>query len=75
MSTRLPAVKPRQLVRVLEKHGWELARIKGSHHIYAHAINPKLIAVPVHQGDLKRGLLAGVLKDAGISRSEFLQLL
>jgi predicted RNA binding protein YcfA (HicA-like mRNA interferase family) len=31
--------------------------------------------VPVHPGDLKRPLVAGVLKDAEISREEFLRLL
>jgi hypothetical protein len=31
--------------------------------------------VPSHPGDVKRPLLAGILKDAGISRDEFLRLL
>jgi predicted RNA binding protein YcfA (HicA-like mRNA interferase family) len=31
--------------------------------------------VPVHTGSLKRGLLARILKDAGVSREEFLELL
>ena len=34
-----------------------------------------LVTVPNHPGDLKRPLLAGILKDAGISREEFLRLL
>lgn len=34
-----------------------------------------LVTVPNHPGDLKRSLLAGILKDAGISREEFLRLL
>lgn len=75
MTERLPAIKPRQLIRVLEHKGWKLHRVKGSHHVFVHPMNPKPITVPVHPGDLKRGLVAGVLKDAGISREEFLKLL
>ncbi|MGH2763855.1 MAG: type II toxin-antitoxin system HicA family toxin [Thermoleophilaceae bacterium] len=73
MSTRLPAVRPRQLIRTLERKGWELVRTRGS--VFAHPDNPKLITVPNHPGDLKRPLVAGILKDAGISRDEFLRLL
>ena len=75
MSSRLPAVRARQLIRVLEKRGWRLERTRGSHRIFTHPDRPNLIAVPVHPGDLKRPLVAGILKDAGISRDDFLKLL
>lgn len=75
MSVRLPAVRPRQLIRILERKGWTRVRTRGSHFVFAHADNPKLITVPNHPGDLKRPLLSGILKDAGISREEFLRLL
>lgn len=74
MSRRLPAVRPRQLVRILERKGWQRVRTKGSHLVFAHPDTPKLVTVP-NPGDLKRPLLAGILKDAGISREEFLRLL
>lgn len=75
MSGRLPAVRPRQLVRVLERKGWTLVRTRGSHLVFAHPDHPRLVTVPNHPGDLKRPLLAGILKDAGISREEFPRLL
>lgn len=37
--------------------------------------NPNLVTVPNHPGDLERPLIAGILKDAGISRDESLRLL
>lgn len=37
--------------------------------------NPKLVTMPNHPGDLRRPLVAGILKDAGISRDRFLRLL
>ena len=75
MSGRLPSVRPRQLVRVLEKKGWKLARSKGSHHHFTRPDSRNVITVAVHAKDLKRGTLSGILADAGIDRDEFLRLL
>jgi predicted RNA binding protein YcfA (HicA-like mRNA interferase family) len=75
VSGRLPSVRPRQLIRVLEKKGWRLARSKGSHHHFTHPKSPNVITVAVHAKDVKRGTLSGVLTDAGIDRDEFLRLL
>jgi predicted RNA binding protein YcfA (HicA-like mRNA interferase family) len=75
VSGRLPSVRPRQLVRVLEKKGWKLARSKGSHHHFTHPDNRNVITVAVHAKGLKRGTLSGILADAGIDRDEFLRLL
>lgn len=75
MSQRLPTVTAKQLVKALERAGWRLSRTKGSHHYYVHPDKRRAIVVPMHPGDLKRPLVAGVLKDAEISRDEFLRLL
>ncbi len=75
MSPKLPAVKPRDLIRVLEKKGWEQRRTRGSHHYFVKPEIQEAIAVPVHNRDLKPGLLLAILKTAGISREEFVQLL
>jgi len=50
----------------LLSHGFELIRIKGSHHVYANRENGKRTVVPVHNKDLKKGTLHGILKQAGI---------
>lgn len=75
MSARLPAVRPKQLIRALEQKGWRQVRTKGSHHYFRHPDSSFLISVPVHPKDLKRGLLSDTLKEVGISRDEFLKLL
>jgi predicted RNA binding protein YcfA (HicA-like mRNA interferase family) len=75
VSDRLPSVRPRQLIRVLERKGWKLARSKGSHHHFTHPDSSNIVTVAVHAQDVKRGTLSGILSDAGISRSEFLELL
>ena len=57
--------------RLLEKHGWELRRIKGSHHIYTKPGNPARISVPIHGNiPLKIGLLRHLMKLSGISEDE-----
>ncbi|HEX6367747.1 MAG TPA: type II toxin-antitoxin system HicA family toxin [Longimicrobium sp.] len=57
----------KELGRILVQHGWELARVHGSHHIYRQEGRPERISVPVHAGkSLKRGLQASLLKIAGI---------
>lgn len=57
--------------RVLEKHNWQLKRIKGSHHIYGTEGVPKRISVPVHGNKtLKLGLQRHFMKISGIEESE-----
>jgi predicted RNA binding protein YcfA (HicA-like mRNA interferase family) len=75
VSERLPSVRSRQLIRVLENKGWKLARSKGSHRHFTHPDSPNIITVAVHAKDIKRGTLSGILADAGISRQDFLRLL
>lgn len=66
---------PSSLIRVLEQRGWRQVRTKGSHRYFRHPDSTFLISVPVHPKDLKRGLLSDTLKEAGISRDEFLKLI
>lgn len=75
MSQRLPTVTAKQLGKALERAGWRLSRTKGSHNYYVHPDQRRAVVVPMHPGDLKRPLVAGVLKDAEITRDEFLRLL
>ncbi len=65
----MPTAK--QLLRFLRKQGYVEERQKGSHLILEHSSRPMLV-VPVHKGDLPRGLFLRILKDAGFSEDEFL---
>jgi predicted RNA binding protein YcfA (HicA-like mRNA interferase family) len=67
----LKAVSGKDFTRLLEKKGWQLKRINGSHHIYVKDGNQARIAVPVHgNSPLKIGLLKHQMKIAGIEESE-----
>ncbi|OGR00806.1 MAG: hypothetical protein A2511_10220 [Deltaproteobacteria bacterium RIFOXYD12_FULL_50_9] len=63
----MSSVSGRDLARVLEKHGWQLKRIHGSHHIYGKEGSIVRLSVPVHANrPLKRGLMLHLLKQAGL---------
>lgn len=77
MSGRLPALKGDEVVRALERAGFSVVRIKGSHHVLEHESDPsRRTVVPVHAGrDIKRGLLRKIIDDAGLTVEEFRGLL
>ncbi|MCE9524465.1 MAG: type II toxin-antitoxin system HicA family toxin [Planctomycetales bacterium] len=65
------SVSGKELCRIVERHGWELKRIRGSHHIYAKPGVPVILTIPVHAGrDLKKGTLRAILKLAGLTAED-----
>jgi predicted RNA binding protein YcfA (HicA-like mRNA interferase family) len=59
-----------QLIKALRRFGFELIRVKGSHHFLRHA-DGRCTVVPVHRGEtIGRGLLAQILRDCEITREE-----
>ena len=75
MSGKLPAITPRKLIKALEKAGFEVHHIAGSHHILRHKQAALRITVPFHNRDLKAGTLHRIIKDAGLGIDELLDLL
>jgi predicted RNA binding protein YcfA (HicA-like mRNA interferase family) len=64
-------VSAKDFIRVIQRHGWSLARVNGSHHIFTKPGRPERLVVPVHRGhDLKTGMLRHLLKVADIEESE-----
>ena len=57
--TSLPSLRAHDVIRALRKASFEVARIKGSHHVLRYRSDPgRGTVVPVHAGtDIKRGLL------------------
>ena len=53
--------------RLLEANGWKLQRIRGSHHVYAKASEPRILSIPVHGNrNLKPGPASRIAGDADI---------
>jgi len=75
VTPRLPAVTPREAVRGLERCGWQLDRVRGSHHVFRHPDHRHRVVVPMHTRDLARGTLNAIIEASGVGREEFLSLL
>lgn len=73
--TRLPALTGRELIRALGKVGFEVVRVKGSHHVLRHK-DGRTTVVPVHRSEtLGPGLLVKILRDCELNREELRRLL
>jgi predicted RNA binding protein YcfA (HicA-like mRNA interferase family) len=56
----VPSVRGERIVRALERAGFNVARVTGSHHIMRHP-DGRGTTVPVHQGrDVAKGTLRGI---------------
>ncbi|HEV7378005.1 MAG TPA: type II toxin-antitoxin system HicA family toxin [Pyrinomonadaceae bacterium] len=74
--TKLPAVRPAKAIKALERAGFQLDRISGSHYHFKHPTDPTLfVSVPYHNKDLKTGTLAAIIKQSGMTVEEFKKLL
>jgi len=74
VSSRLPVVSGEQLVRALEREGWQQLRQRGSHVRLKHPDRANALTVPVHR-EVRRGTLGGILTDAGLSPDDLRRLL
>ncbi|MFZ3124024.1 MAG: type II toxin-antitoxin system HicA family toxin [Acidovorax sp.] len=54
------------LIRELQRAGWKLARVNGSHHVFKHPARPGHVVVPHPKKDLGLGLVKTIRKQAGI---------
>ena len=73
--TRLPGLTGRELVAALSKAGFQVVRIKGSHHLLRHA-DGRTTTVPIHAGETTGpGLLAKILRDCELTREQLRQYL
>ena len=66
----MKSVTGAELCRALARNGWQLVRTRGSHQTWSKA-GYTSVTVPVHKGrDLKKGVLATLLKQSGLSEAD-----
>jgi len=64
-------VSGKELARAVERKGWSLARIAGSHHIFVKPGRRERIVIPIHGNrPLKIGLLRALMKIAELAESD-----
>jgi len=59
-------VKSKDLIKEIEKAGWQLVRIKGSHHQFKHPNHKLPLTIPHPKKDLQIGLVKAIRKQAGL---------
>lgn len=72
---KLPVVKPKQLIRVLEKKDCIFKRQTGSHRIFYYSRMQRIIVVPIHSKNIKKGLLRSIIKELDMSIKDFVEFL
>jgi predicted RNA binding protein YcfA (HicA-like mRNA interferase family) len=59
-------MRSRELIRMLEKDGWTLIRITGSHHHFKHPLKPGVVTVPHPRRDIPIGTLRSIERQANL---------
>jgi predicted RNA binding protein YcfA (HicA-like mRNA interferase family) len=64
------------MLSALKRAGFIVVRIKGSHHFLRHKDDPsRETVIALHPGDLPAGTVRAILKQAKLSREDFVTLL
>ena len=71
---RLPSFTPKRLISVFRHAGFIIDYQSGSHVVLRHPDGRRTV-IAMHSKDLKRGTLFGIIKQAGYTVEEFLELL
>jgi len=67
----LKSISGKEFAKILEKNGWKLARIVGSHHIYIKEGIKERISLPIHSNkDLRVGLIKYFMKIANLTNDD-----
>jgi predicted RNA binding protein YcfA (HicA-like mRNA interferase family) len=56
----------REVITKLKKEGWVVKNQKGSHLQMEHPVNKGKVTVPIHGGDIPKGTLYSILRQAGL---------
>ena len=72
---KVPAGKPREIIRFLEQKGFVLDHSSGSHFIYYHPVSKRQPVVPQHNRDIPKGTLVSLWREAGFTREDLIDFL
>jgi predicted RNA binding protein YcfA (HicA-like mRNA interferase family) len=76
MKRRLPVLKPRQVIRALERADFFVHHISGGHYALRHRRRRDLrVTVAYHNRELHPKTLRSIIRQAGLGVDEFIDLL
>ncbi len=70
---KLPSISAKQIIRALEKIGYQVVRKRGSH-FRLHHLTREPLTIPDHNA-IGKGLLRKLIRDANITKEELIELL
>ena len=73
--SKFPSVTGSQLIKALRKYGFEVIRVKGSHHYLRHSVDGARLYLCNRGETIGRGLLAQILRDCELSRNDLQNVL
>ena len=74
--TRLPRCSGKEVLQALQSGGFQITHTRGSHHYLRNPKATGLVTVPIHgNSTLPPGTLRSILRQAGLTIDEFVQLL
>ncbi len=73
--SRLPALKPKEVLAALQRAGFDVVRVRGSHYQLFNPVTRSRVTVPHHTRDLTKATLSSILNQASLSIDDFLRLL
>jgi predicted RNA binding protein YcfA (HicA-like mRNA interferase family) len=59
-------MKSSEIIKLLQKNGWFIHNVRGSHHQFKHAQKKEKVTVPHPKHELPKGTCRAILKQAGI---------
>ncbi|WP_239313178.1 type II toxin-antitoxin system HicA family toxin [Frankia sp. CiP3] len=75
MPATVPVVPGAKVVKALERAGFIVTRVSGSHHVMRHP-DGRTVIIPVHAGkDVPKGTLRNILSIIGMTADELRKLL
>ena len=69
---KLPRLSGREVIKILSKQGFETVRQRGSHVFIRHS-DGRTTVIPNHK-EIDKGTLLEIIRQAGLTRNEFLEL-
>lgn len=68
---KLSILNSKEVLSILQKNGFEIDHISGSHYILYNFITKRRVTVPFHTKDLPKGTLFSIIKSSGVSKEDF----
>ncbi len=73
--SRLPSLNATRIIRALKRAGFVENGQRGSHRYFWNEESKRETSVPMHSGDVRRGLMKEIIRQAGLAEDEFRKFL